>query len=149
MVSNKTLVWIIAVLVVVVLGLIIYNSMGSSSPSKTGNSASAPVISSLYLESFPAGTQMGPGLKGKQTTTFKVGELGDVSGVVQLSKSSISTIKIYDAVGGLSVEQACVDIASSGGFGCGLIIPQSPGKYTMKFYLDGVEAKSVDFEVTA
>ena len=147
--SNKTLIIIIVVLAIVVVGLVVYFSLGKLGAEKGAASLGEVkgTITSLYLESFPAGTQMGPGMKGEQKTSFKKDEIVELSGTAEVSESLTATVKIFDKDGSQYNEQPCVEIKGSGGFGCGLMIPQQAGQYTLKFYLEGQEVKTLSFEV--
>ncbi len=145
MVNKKILVIIIAsVLIISLISYLVFTNLLNS---KKGT-AEGSIITSLFLESFPAGTQMGPGMKGTETTIFKIGEIADLSGTITTDGSVTSTIKIFDENGNLAAEQSCVEIKGTGGFGCGLILPQTAGKYTLKFYIEDTEARSLSFDVT-
>lgn len=141
MVDKKILIGgiVILILIIGVIGYFIFSGKNGTSEGTT--------ISSLYLESFPAGTQMGPGMKGTETSTIKLGEIVSLSGTAMTDGSVKSTVKIFDAQNNPILEQTCVNIKGSGSFGCGLGYPQSAGRYILKFYLDDTEKRSLEFEV--
>lgn len=144
--NNKILIGAIAGLVVIgiIAYLVIANPLGLGIKQGT---IEGTTITSLSLESFPAGTQMGPGLTGTETTTIKIGEIVGLKGTATADGSVTASIKIYQDEN-MILEQPCVEIKGSGGFGCSLGYPQTPGIYTLKMYIDDTEKSSLDFEVT-
>lgn len=144
MVNKKILILIVAL--VLVISLISYFVFTSFPGFKIGT-VEGTTITSLHLESFPAGTQMGPGLTGTETTSFKIDEIGVISGTVTTNGKVTSTIKIFDIDGNFIDEHSCVEIKGTGGFGCSLNIPQQAGKYILELYIENIEVRSLDFEV--
>ncbi|MDD5700108.1 MAG: hypothetical protein PHH00_02860 [Candidatus Nanoarchaeia archaeon] len=144
--KNKILIAIIAVLVVI--GVVAYFAIANPFGwgAKPGT-AEGTTITSLHLESFPEGTQIGAGMTGTETTSFKIGEMGVVVAEVTADGSVTATIGIYQNAT-LVTGQPCVEIVGTGGFGCSLGYPQTPGTYTLKLYIEDIEKTSLDFEVT-
>lgn len=131
---------ILAVLIIGGAGYFVFGT-------KSGTSEGTTIIS-LRLESFPAGTQMGPGLTGIETTTIKLGEIVALSGTATTDGKVTSSIKIFDANDNLVLEQPCVKIKGTGGFGCSVNYPQNIGTYTLRLYVEDTEKMSFGFEVS-
>ena len=142
MIDKKILIGI-GIAVILIIGVIGFFIFGMKSGTVGGTT-----IDSLFLESFPAGTQMGPGLTGTETTTIKIGEIVSLSGTITVDGSITTSVQVFDTGGNLLLGQPCGTIKSSGGFGCGFGYPQVAGTYTLKFYVDDVEKTSFEFEVT-
>ncbi len=128
------------ILAVLIIGIIGYFIFGTKNGTADGTT-----ITSLRLESFPEGTQMGPGMTGTETTNIKIGEIVSLSGTAITDGSVDSLVKIFDAQNNLVQEQPCVKIQGSGGFGCSLNYPQIAGAYVLKFFVEGTEEKSFEF----
>lgn len=145
MMKHKLL--ILAVSIVFIAGLVAY--LAIANPFGFGvekGTAEGTTITSLHLESFPAGAQLGPGMTGTETTSFRIGEIAALSAEVTTDGQVGSSIKIYQN-GTLMLEQDCVEIEGTGGFGCGFDYPQTSGTYTLKVYIEDTEEMSLDFEV--
>lgn len=140
---DKKIILGIVIVAIIFTGIFGYLILGTKSGTAGGTN-----VNTLFLESFPAGTQMGPGLTGIQTTTIKIGELVSLSGTITADGAVDSSVKIFDAQNNLVTEQPCVKIKGTGGFGCSLDYPQSAGTYTLKFYIDDTEKRSLEFGVT-
>lgn len=109
-------------------------------------------ITSAHLEKFPAGTEIGPGVQGTVTTTFKKTDLMGLSGeavITGATGKATLTFQILDANGEIVQGGAQgMEIKGSGGFGmCCINVPQTIGEYNLKLFLDGKEAKTLTFEV--
>ena len=109
-------------------------------------------ITSVHLEKFPAGTQMEPGVQGTTTTTFKKDDLMGISGeaiVTGATGKAQLTLQILDENGEIVQGGGPgMELKGSGGFGmCCINPPTTAGKYTMKLFLDGKEAKTISFDV--
>lgn len=109
-------------------------------------------INSVYLEKFAAGTQMGPGVKGTTTTTFRKNDLMGISGeavITGKTGKATLTFQVLDENGKIIQGGGQgMELKGSGGFGmCCINLPETPGKYTMKLFLDGKESKTISFEV--
>jgi hypothetical protein len=111
-------------------------------------------IVSIYLVKFPAGIELGPGMreKGIKTSTFEKGDLIGIEGEVKLPEGKekvVLTSQVFDKEGkkleGIYTPEIEIKGASFGS--CCITTPQEPGKYTVKFFLDGKEVKSLNFEV--
>ncbi len=131
------------IFVVGFVGYILFTQLGLGVKQGT---AEGTTITSLHLESFPEGTQLGAGMTGTETTVFKMGEIAVVSAEITTDGSVTATIGIYQN-GTFVLGQPCVEIKGSGGFGCSLGYPQTSGNYTLKVYIDETEKKSMNFEV--
>lgn len=160
--ANKVLIGIIIVLALVIVSFIAYPSIFSPSQNQGSNSSGHQAgtgtqtkdftggITSAEFQVFPAGTQLKPGMTGTVTNTFKASDLVSVSGVSDVGKQVVITLKILDANGNDmgTVWHGNEITIQSGTFGFGSIsIPQTPGNYTLKIYLDNYESKDMDFQV--
>ncbi|MCK9595962.1 hypothetical protein M0R19_02150 [Candidatus Pacearchaeota archaeon] len=139
--NKKIIIGVIVILIVAVIGYFTfmkYNSPGS---------VEGTIITSLHIESFPTGTQMGPGMKGTETTTIKIGDIISLSGTITTDGVVDSSFKIFNLENNLILAQDCVKIKGTGGFGCSMDYPQVAGKYVLKFYIEDVEVRGMEFEV--
>jgi uncharacterized protein YxeA len=140
------LVLVIVILIVIVAGLVWY-IINQGKTRELGGSLKQ--INSLYLEKFPTGTEMKPGVKGIEATSFTKGDIMGISGEATAPPKTMLSVKIFNKDGGVIMGNgAGMELKGSGGFGmCCFEISDNPGEYTMKLYLDGQEAKSLIFEV--
>lgn len=122
---------------------------GNPTDNQGGQPASG--ITEVHLESVPIGTQIGPGVVGTPTTVFGKWLMMGINGQVNAPSGTQLTLKIFDANGTqFPTNYPGMQISGPGGFGsCCMIFPQTAGNYVMKFYLDGTEAKSLNFTVVA
>lgn len=167
MASNKVLIGIIIVLVLIIAvgaGYFIEKSHPSISnnPSKNNevsnpnsnqesNSNAQVKITSAHLEIFPAGAQIGPDIKGTETSTFSLDSQVGLALEAQTSKQISLTYKIFDESGvdtGLIWHGLDLKINNGPFSFCCIENPKTPGKYVMKLYLDGAEENSLPFEVS-
>ncbi len=157
--ANKALIGIVIVLAFVIVGLVVFYvlpSSGSNSGAPSGSSGNQTTkgftgdITSAEFQVFPAGTQLKPGMTGTVTSSFKASDLVSISGVSDVSKPVVVTLKILDANGNDTgtVWHGNEITIQSGTFGFGSIsIPQTPGNYTLKIYLDNYESKEMPFQI--
>jgi len=141
--SNKILIIIVIILVLVAVGLAYYLVFWQ----KEGISGE---VTSVHLEMFPEGTDIGPGQKGTETSTFKKSDLMAISGEAKLrTEKSMLTFQILDEKGEMVQGGAPgMELKASGGFGmCCIDLPNEVGKYNLKLFLDEKEAKIISFEV--
>lgn len=157
--SKKILIAIIIILLLVIGFLIIQRvgglnisiGLGNKGGSGGGQEQVAKKITSAHLEMFPAGTEMKPGLIGKQTDIFKGGNMIALSGEADISGKMTLALQIFDSEG--NIFQAggpgmSMELKGSGGFGmCCFSPPAETGKYTLKLLLDNQEEKIIPFEV--
>lgn len=167
MAGNKVLIGIIVVLFLIIAvgaGYFIgkSNSSISNNPSKNNevsnpnsnqesNSNAQSSITSAHLEVFPAGVQIGPGIKGTETSTFSLNSQVGIALESQTSKQVLLTYKIFDESGadtGLIWHGQDLKISNGPFSFCCIENPKTAGKYVMKLYLDGTEEKSLPFEVS-
>lgn len=127
---------------------------GPNQPEAESNNVPAEEtkIISIYLEKFPAGTQMGPDAKGTITTTFKKDELMGIKGEIVLAEDAEKatiTLQIIDENEEIVQDGSSgIEAGGSGGFGaCCINFPTTAGQYTLKVFLDEEEAESLPFEV--
>src|SRR3972149_5505429 len=113
----KVLIWALGL--VLMVGLALYIILTKSGLLTTQGSAEGTTITALHMESFPAGTQLGPGMTGTETTSFKIGEIAVLSGTVVTDGKVSSSFRIFKDGNTVGQEQTCVEIKGSGGFGCG------------------------------
>lgn len=145
---KKLLIFIlVVVLVLIVLGVLYYIGMPSQESMEKQNE-----IISISLIRFPAGTETNQETEGIETSTFKKGDLIKVEGEIKLVEGkdkAILTSQVFDGEGKKLEEIYTPEMeVKTANFGsCCVQVPDEVGKYTLKFFLDGEEAKSVDFEV--
>ena len=137
----------IVVLVLIVLGLLCYIGMPDQ-----GSMEKQSEIISITLVRFPAGTEITRETKGVETSTFKKWDLIKVEGEIKLAEGrdkTVLTSQVFDEAGKKLEEVYTPEMEIKAvGFGsCCIRAPEEAGKYTLKFFLDGKEAKLVNFEV--
>ncbi len=114
--------------------------------------AATSEIVSLYLLRIPAGTEIGQETEGTRTSTFEKGDLIQVEGELKFAEGkdkAVLTSQVFDEEG-KQLEQIFTPEAeiTAPSFGsCCVGTPEEAGKYTLKFFLDGKETKSIEFEV--
>ena len=146
---KKLLIFIfIVVLVLIVLGVLYYIEMLSQESMEKQNE-----IISISLMRVSAGTEINQEIEGIETSTFGRGDLIKIEGEIKLAEGKDKTVlssQVFDEEGKLLEEiytpEMEIKAASFGS--CCISVPEEAGKYTLKFFLDGKEAKSVNFEVT-
>ncbi len=141
--KKNILIVVALVLILVIAGLVWYISRSEK------KQESQKLITAFHLEKFDAGVEMQPGTKGIETTSFKKGETMGISGEAIAPPNTVLIVRFFDenekALEGNPVE---VTLKGSGGFGmCCFDINKDSGKYMIKVYLDGQEARSFLFEV--
>jgi len=123
-----------------------------SSGQPTGGSGQPTAITSVHLESFPLGAQMGPGITGTATTIFNKNLSMGIAGESSLQSAKIAArifsqdgTEVSDPVGWPGI-----DLQGSGGFSsCCINFPGEPGSYILQLYVDGVESVALDFSVVS
>ncbi len=138
---------IIIILLVVIIGLVWY-ILKPQTGGGTGEIEEKEIIS-VYLERFPAGTEIGKGIQGIKSTTFYKDDFIGVTGEVNTPGKSTLTYEVLTKDGEM-VQQGApgMELEGSGGFGmCCITPPQEIGNYVIKLFLDGQEAEILSFEV--
>ena len=145
---KKLLIFIfIVILVLIILGVLYYIGMPNQEPMEKDNE-----IVSISLIRFPAGTEIDHETEGIKTSTFEKEDLIKVEGKIKLAEGKDETTltsQVFDE-GGKLLEQIYAPGMEIKGvsFGfCCIRVPEEIGKYTLKFFLDSKEAKSINFEV--
>lgn len=145
---KKLLIFIlVVVLVLIVLGVLYYMGMPSQESMEKKNE-----IISISLIKFPAGAEVGRETEGIKTSSFEKGDLIKVEGEIKLAEGkdkAILTSQVFDE-GGKKLEEIYtpeMEVKTVNFGSCCIRVPEEVGKYTLKFFLDDKEAKSVNFEV--
>lgn len=141
--KNKIFFWIISSVALILFLSLIYFFFFSSSEFTGG-------IISAHFETFPEGTEMGPGMTGMMTNSFNQNDLVGISGEADVNKNVELTFEIYDVYGNKveSYWEGDFPTINSGNFGfCCINIPQESGYYTMKLFLNGKESRTMLFDV--
>ena len=141
--KRKNKKFFLGILGVVLFFLLIYFFFFSSSEFKGG-------IISAHFETFPEGTEIGPGMAGLVTNSFNQNDLVAISGEADVNKNVELTFEIYDVYGNKieSYWEGDFPKINSGTFGfCCINIPQESGYYTMKLFLNGKESRTMLFDI--
>ena len=145
---KKLLIFIsIVVLVLIALGVLYYIGMLSEESMEKDNE-----LVSISLIKIPAGTEIDQEIEGIETSSFEKGDLIKIEGEIKLAEGNDKTIltsQVFDEEGKL-LEQIYtpeMEIKAVKFGSCCIRVPEEAGKYTLKFFLDGKEAKSINFEV--
>lgn len=137
----------IVVLVLIILGVLYYIGMLSEESMEKDNE-----LISISLMRIPAGAEINQETEGIETSSFEKGDLIKIEGEIKLAEGNDKTVltsQILDEEGKL-LEQIYapeMEIKAVNFGSCCIRVPEEVGKYTLKFFLDGKEAKSVNFEV--
>lgn len=122
----------------------------SNHVSDTGNTGDAK-ITSAYLEVFPSGTDVGPGVRGAPADTISLDSQVGVNLEAEITGQMRMTYKIFNKDGtdsGLVWHGPDLTISNGPYSFCCIENPKASGDYTMKLYLDGKEVKSIPFRVS-
>ncbi len=145
---KKLLIFIvIVVLVLIILGVLYYIGMLSQESMEKDNE-----IVSISLIRFPAGTEVTRETEGIETSTFEKGDLIKAVGTIKFAEGEEKTVltsQVFNK-GGEKIEGIYtpeVEIKAVNFGSCCIQSPDEIGEYTLKFFLDGKEAKSINFEV--
>ncbi|VVB66939.1 Uncharacterised protein [Candidatus Norongarragalina meridionalis] len=141
--DGKNIAIIVCALVIVALLGYIASEKGWLSLPQTGGIASA------HVEKYPSTGAIGPNSKGFETSTFMKTDRMGISGTTDITNGAYLTVGIEGSDGNtITVGWPGMALQGSGSFSsCCIELPQESGRYVLKFYLDGVEKKSVPFEV--
>jgi len=149
--NKKILAFVIAGLVLIALGVAAYFFLikgSSGTPSPTLDiSVGGTTLTSLDIETFPAGSLPGPGVHGKKTSVVTIGEIAVISGTMVTDNSVSTSLELVDSSGKVLNKADCVVAEGSGGFGCGFAYLPFAGNYSLRFYMDDIEAITLPFEV--
>jgi len=138
---------IIVVLALIILGVLYYIGMPDQKIMEKQNE-----ITSMSLIRFPAGTEVTQETEGIEASTFKKGDLIKATGTIKFAEGEEKTVltsQIFNK-GGEKIEEVYtpeVEIKAVNFGSCCIQSPDEIGEYTLKFFLDGKEAKSINFEV--
>lgn len=133
-------IFILVIILLVVAGL--YYFVFRTKKEVTGD------IQVAYLEMFPAGTTIGPGMKGTQTGTFYKDDIMAIRGQTNLTGKAKLTFQIVDEQGRVVQTGVLGIIKEAGDFGmCCVDFPKTPGNYNLNLFLNGRPSLSIPFEV--
>ncbi|MDD5342364.1 MAG: hypothetical protein PHI73_03440 [Patescibacteria group bacterium] len=117
----------------------------------TNTNASTTGITRVELQRLPAGTTFSPNVNMEVTNTFEVGDLYGIGVIGNFTANDKYSRAIVDSAGNV-VEavgpESQLQAGNSTNGSCCFSLPSTPGEYSMKIYLNGVEAQSVPITVS-
>jgi len=146
--SKKLLIFIIIViLILIILSVFYYIGSLGQEPAKEGSE-----IVSLSLIKMPDEAESAQGAEGIETLIFGKTDLIKIQGVVRLTEGATKTILSSEVLNekGEKIEEIytpTMEIIGTSFGSCCIQTPENIGKYTLRFFLDDEEVKSIDFEV--
>lgn len=146
--SKKLLIFIIIlILTLIILSIFYYIGNLEQKPAKEESE-----IVSLWLIKMPDEAELSQGAEEIETLIFESTDLIKIRGIIKLAEGENKTILSSEILNekGEKIEEIytpTMEIIGTSFGSCCIQTPENIGKYTLRFFLDGKEAKSINFEV--